>query len=727
MAAAVILLVCSPRIALAQSKRLPAPWVETDRAVTQSDVFLIRGHAPGAARVEIAGSAHTEQVAVRDGQFESEVPLRRNRTNRFSLTSVNQRGVRSAARVISITQDREPPDLIIDYPQRDCAITSDAVDVVGRVRDAGGGEPPTVEVNGVKAVVHMHREGLGTFCASAVPVRARTNGPAGLTITGHDALGNVVHQLSRLHVQAMRSWIEVVGGSGQTATVMEPLSNPIRVRVWKSPGVPFANKLVTFTVTRSDGRVAADSSTAPGAITLQVFTDTSGIATAYWTLGGAAGAGNNVVVATSEGMGGQAVVVASATPGAIQKIGVSAGDAQRVQTDAPAAEPLVAWVNDGCNGIAGVPVTFRVTAGSGTVDGGNEVTIPTDDSGHASATFVTGPEPGNQLVEANYEGNAGLPATFVVHAVAATGPATRFEGVVVDHANQPIRNVGCTLVVGAWQSSVMTDIDGHFLIDDIAGSGLGKLSIQGSSGDFVGGPDGAPVPPGTFPDASFEPIVVANATNTLPSPVILPRLDPANRRDYDTTQDVVLECAGVEGLMLVVKAGTTVTLPDGTEASPERPVTLSVDQVHFDQLRVPVGDGAGPALAWTVEPEGTTFEPPMVLQQPNLLGLPPGAWVNLLQLDPELGRFTAVGMMRVSTDGLVIESEDPTVNLFGGGQEESVSTRVICPPYGPRQASQQCRSEPARRHRFRRLPDVGRPGARGFSARRHRRIQRRRR
>src|SRR5207249_3066388 len=106
-----------------------------------------------------------------------------------------------------------------------------------------------------------------------------------------------------------------------------------------------------------------------------------------------------------------------------------------------------------------------------------------------------------------------------------------------------------------------------------------------------------------------------NAANALAMPVLLPPLLTANDAMYSgtQTQDLVLTCQGMDGLRFIVSAGTTITLADGTLVGPSNPglVPLSLNQVHHDKVPMPMPDGVAPAFAWTFQPPGAHFNPPV--------------------------------------------------------------------------------------------------------------------
>src|SRR5690606_15350461 len=210
---------------------------------------------------------------------------------------------------------------------------------------------------------------------------------------------------------------------------------------------------------------------------------------------------------------GELQFCATATPGPAMQINVGSGHNQRVETSAPAPEPLRAWVSDSCNGIPGVEVTFTVTRGSGLVSGGSSATVTTGPTGHASVDFVLGPEAGNQTVEATFEGIPGRPnppAVFTLFGIERReGAPTSFSGVVLDNASQPVGGATCAvrLPSGAFLETT-TAVDGLFRFDDLPEAGPADLFVQGLVATTVGG---RPIPRGSFPALHFEPILVPNA------------------------------------------------------------------------------------------------------------------------------------------------------------------------------------------------------------------------
>ncbi len=209
-------------------------------------------------------------------------------------------------------------------------------------------------------------------------------------------------------------------GNNQTASVSDTL--PIRpsVIVRDAFGNPVFNRSIGFTVTAGGGTVTPPT----------VFTDANGIAATRWTLGPAAGTNNNTMTAVSAGLSGSPVTfTASATAGGATQIAVNAGNNQTDTVNSTVTIPPSVIVRDaGNNPVAGVNVTFQVTAGGGSTNPPSTptVVVATNASGIAALTSWTmGTTAGtnNNTLTATAAGLSGSPVTFTASAVA--GPATQ--------------------------------------------------------------------------------------------------------------------------------------------------------------------------------------------------------------------------------------------------------------------------------------------------------------
>ncbi len=385
----------------------------------------------------------------------------------------------------------------------------------------------------------------------------------------------------------------------------------------------------------------------------QAHTDSNGFARAYWKVGSDAGCGNNRVSVTSTSILGTTLFCASATSNPAAQINIGTGNNQRAEVNGPTMESLRVWVNDGVNGVANIPVTFTVTQGGGRVNGANTATINTAVTGHAEVNFTLGPEAGNNFVEATFSGNTGSPATFAIYGVERSSQPTSLTGLALDNANQPIQGATCRLLIrGTTLRTTFSDSAGHFTFANIP-AGSARLVVNGLTATAVNGDS---IPPGSFPSLPIDLVIVPNAENRLPMPVLLPPLNPNNARVYDGRQDVELTVEGIEGLKMIVKAGS-MKLIDGTVPDSANPAIISLNQVHFDKIPMPMTDGVAPPYSGTLQPAGSTFDPPVQIIFPNMTGLPPGTTSYFTSFNHEFNRFEIVATGRISADGLSFVSD----------------------------------------------------------------------
>lgn len=639
------------------------------------------------APIKIEGGTSTVNVtaggAAQQHAFSALVSLK---PNFVSTLIVNQAAGTAGAAVsepVIITHDSEAPTVFIDSPDSDAMPNSNTVVVAGRVADRlSGFLGLEVKVNGFLAAIET---GLGTNATFAAEIPL--NGdylPTTITAVAKDALGNTaIDVISVTKVPLIGDHVLMISGDKQKAPIQTLLLQPIVVRVRHADGSPFPNKLVTFTVSKSDGRLsttpAIGGHTTEGSVALQALSDSQGYAQCYWRLGGDAGCGNNRVLVTSEGLNGLVEFCASALPGPVKKLNIGSGNDQYGAAGSELAEPLSVWVNDGCNGIADVPVTFVVTSGDAflrtdSAGPSTALTVMTDLTGHASVGCVVGVSPVLHQVQARLpwypEHN---PAVFQARSLLGTpGNPTRFLGVVRDNAERPIQGATCRLVFkDNTIYTTSTDIDGKYVFDALPQNGSADFHVDGTTAFFVGGINGVSVLPNTFPKLRYRAPIVANVDNFMTAPVMLPELDPRNKFLYSTTQDTVLTVAGIAGLEMRVKAGS-MKLPTGQPTPNGTVITLNA--VHSDNVPMPMPNGAAPPFSWTLQPGGSTFDPPIEVRYPNMSGLAPNAAAYFLVFDHDIERFEIVATGSATADGkFIVTNEGSGISKAGWGCQ--------CPPY----------------------------------------------
>ena len=198
--------------------------------------------------------------------------------------------------------------------------------------------------------------------------------------------------------QSIPQALTKVSGDGQQGSVGERLAKPFVVSVLDQNGSAFAGAVVTFSVTAGGGTLSATTDT----------TDANGRATTRLTLG--SDEETNTVSATVEGLDPVTFTATAITPHSLTKV---SGDGQQGPVSTQLAKPFVVLVLDEEDAaMAGVVVTFTVTAGGGTMSSTTAITSP---HGRAARTLTLGDQPGANTVEVSV---AGLdPVAFTATAI----------------------------------------------------------------------------------------------------------------------------------------------------------------------------------------------------------------------------------------------------------------------------------------------------------------------
>jgi adhesin/invasin len=131
-----------------------------------------------------------------------------------------------------------------------------------------------------------------------------------------------------------------------------------------------------------------------------------------------AGVGYRLRVATQSGNQDSDPFDVTPVGGSGSTMSAAGGDDQTDTVSATLAQPYRVRVTDASgNGVSGVPVTWAVTGGGGTIAPASTLT---DGSGYAAATRVLGTTAGTQQAAASVAGLAGSPVTFTATAVHGT-------------------------------------------------------------------------------------------------------------------------------------------------------------------------------------------------------------------------------------------------------------------------------------------------------------------
>ena len=210
-------------------------------------------------------------------------------------------------------------------------------------------------------------------------VTAIGNGQATLTATA----GSLSATASAT-VQQVATSLSIISGNAQSDTVGQLLTEPLVVRAEDQGGTAVSAVSVSFSISQSGGSLSETS----------VTTDSDGEASTTWTLGTTSGT-QNVTALIQGSESGKADFSATATPGPATAFSKESGDQQIGKNNRPLPEPVAAAVQDEFgNGIAGIPVTFSVTDGGGSINPADSVTSET---GTAEGTWTMGVVGANTL------------------------------------------------------------------------------------------------------------------------------------------------------------------------------------------------------------------------------------------------------------------------------------------------------------------------------------------
>ena len=603
------------------------------------------------------------------GTFSLSVPLVEG-TNTLTAVATNIGGNQGSASVV-VTLDTTPPHVTIDFPPSGSITTDSAVSVTGLVNDIVVGtvndQNAKVTVNGVPVQVANR-----SYSAANVPLNLGANTIQAVAVDQAGNATTVTSTVTRVAANqppptaagqaVITQSLSIISGNNQSGAIGTQLTTPLVVSLQDLSGNPVANQPVVFQVT-GDSSTLSPSGGA-GSSSAQVNTNSAGQAQVFWTLGQRAGTGTNTLQVSSPLAIAPEYFAATALSGPAAQIVVDSGDDQSGTAGQALIFPLVAVVTDaGHNRIPNVPVTLRVVAGGGSFNGVASQVINSDSDGRVQAVFTLGLQAGanNNVVEATFPGNTGSVVAFSASGRIAGNPAnTTISGVVLDNSDNPIPNVTMRLYKTNQASSnnlpvqigtpAQTDATGHFLIPN-APFGYFKLMADGST---------ATVTSKSFPTLEYDIVTVAGQDNNVGTPIYLPVLNTINQLCVDASHGGTLTLPEAPGFALTVPPGSA-TFPGGS-----RQGCVSVSLVHGDKVPMPPGFGQQPRFIVTIQPVGTTFNPPAPITLPNVDGLPPRHVTEMYSYDHDLSMFVAIGTGTVSADGSAIAS-DPGVGVLKAG------------------------------------------------------------
>ncbi|MDQ1832632.1 hypothetical protein [Massilia scottii] len=578
--------------------------------------------------------------------------------NVLSAVAVDAQG-NTAGTSMMITVDQTAPYVSVESPLKN-AVTSNALaDVRGVINDAieGWVGVPYVTVsvvNSANGKTTMAKVSDRYYIAQDVPLEIGNNT---LTISALDHVGNSrSQQVNITRIGAGSSRLTLLSGNRQRGTLNTELPKPLTVVALAKDGNPLAKIPLRFDVMRGTGSLTlAPGGTAPGTApsrNLTVVTDDAGQAQLWFTIGKQSGEAGNMVRVSNPDIGEDVIITASGEKGAPAFILADIGVTQFGETLATSLEPLSAVVTDREeNRVPDTKVVFTVDSGDAAFTDASGKKSPTfiavtDKNGVAVARPDFGPLPGIVHISAAainpFNQTEVRGARYQISVLQQQDGPTRFSGKVLGPTGQPLP--GVRVSIGRTSLSTTADETGYFSFDGQVPPGKLDLFIDGRT---------ANVQTGQYPSLHFEAVAVRGQNNVLPHPIYLPPLLVNEAKVVGGDQDVILRMPGFEGFEMVVKA-RSVTFPDGSKVGP-----LVVSPVHQDKLpMVPPGGYNGfMAPAWTIQPSGTRFDPPIEVKVPNSIGMKPGETREIFQWDHDLATFVPMGRSTVTEDGALLVSD----------------------------------------------------------------------
>lgn len=214
-----------------------------------------------------------------------------------------------------------------------------------------------------------------------------------------------------------------VAGNEQAAPVGATIADPLVVRAVDQNGVIVPGIPLVWEVVSGGGSFVAASTS----------TDATGIGQAVFRLGNSLGAQQ---VSVTVGQQPPFIFTLTATSAPASQLRVSSGNNQVGPAGSPLAAPIVVIATDAVdNPKAGVPVTFTVASGGGSV---SAATVVTNASGLASVQWTLGTASGAQTVVATAPGLTAV--TFT-----ASGGASTSSSVTIVSGNNQVGSPGVTL------------------------------------------------------------------------------------------------------------------------------------------------------------------------------------------------------------------------------------------------------------------------------------------
>jgi RHS repeat-associated protein len=242
------------------------------------------------------------------------------------------------------------------------------------------------------------------------------------------------------------------------------------------------------------------------------------------------------------------------------------------------------------------------------------------------------------------------PTTALIgRTVAANASETPVEGVTVTMLGKD-GNGNTTGCVG----NAISDPAGNFALTNLPLACVGPQLV---------GFDGTTATGGLGKFAGVNLVFTLSAGQATPSPALvhLPPID--NVETFLVKQksptDQTYAWKSIPGLSVIVYAGTTFTMPDGTMPDPFPLAAVQVPADRLPDIKPPVPTMMTVFIV-AFQPANASTNQPVAVYYPNPLNNQPGADMSLLTLDPTRGKMVPYGSGTVSDDGTqIVPDLDP--------------------------------------------------------------------
>lgn len=524
--------------------------------------------------------------------------------------------------------DNDPPIISITSPANGATVSTSSVSVTGTVTDALSGVA-SATCNGATATI----QGSSFSCSITV-----TSGANTITVSATDNAGNT---------SSASESVTFSNAAAPTITSFAPTSGPIGTEITLTGS--------NFTASGTATPQVALSQQGGGSIGAPVasFTATS----ISFVI--PAGATSGAVTVTANGQ--SATSTASLSVVASSSFSVSAGPTSaNVQQGTSTAYSVTLSSSSGFSQLASLSVTgvptgvttkftpSQITAGQSSI---LTVTAPAGQT-VGNATLTISASATVDGISTTQSASVSLAVQTVTtsligRTVESNSNETPIPGIImtmlgVDDAGNP---TGCS-------GQTRSDAAGNFAFTNLGTSCLGR-QLVGFDGNSA--TDGE-----KYAGINLAYTLVAGQI-TGPELVHMPDISDAETImvQQNASVDQTFSYSTIPGVTVTVYAGTTLTMPDGTQPNP---FPMAAVLVPVDRLPDTPSPTAGTLRASIVafQPANTTSSLPVSVTFPNVVNNPPGVNMELDTLDPVVGELVKYGTGTVSADATeIVPDPDP--------------------------------------------------------------------